>query len=213
MVCSQGIGQLLELVRMTASEEGIGTLLKIDAFGTHALSQPMVLIETNARGKGQIGTDAHEHPTPVWVVNIKVILHDPTLRQLEVPAVLGSDGNHDPSRFPGFEDDHYLIVLGVLKVGSNKVITPSLGRIQNRHAPFLATVFEPVLELLSNISQEIASHAQALAVGIKETDHSFGLLKRLNQSVQKNPIKTTVGKFDAILMMFAEGVHEFAPVW
>ena len=31
---------------------------------------------------------------------------------------------------------------------------------------------------------EIAT--QALAVGIKETDHSFGLLKRLNQSVQNN---------------------------
>jgi hypothetical protein len=33
------------------------------------------------------------------------------------------------------------------------------------------------------------------------------LLKRLDQSVQKKPIKTTVAKFDAILMMFAEGVH------
>src|SRR5262252_1014215 len=198
---------------MTASEEGIGTLFKSDPFGTHALSQPVVLIETNARREGQIGADAHEHPTPVLVVNVKAILHDPTLRQLEVPAVLGSDGNHDPSRFPGFENDHHRIVLSVFKVRSNKVITPSLGRIHNGHAPFLATVFEPVLELLSNITQEIASNAQALAVGIKETDHSFGLLKRLNQSVQKNPIKTTVGKFDATLMMFAEGVHEFAPVW
>src|SRR6516164_10319136 len=198
---------------MTAFEKGIGTLLKIDAFRAHALSQPVVLVEANARGKGQIGTDAHEHPTPVLVVDVKIILHDPTLRQLGVPAVLGSDGNHDPSRFPGFENDHHRIVLSVFKVWSNKVITPSLGRIHNGQAPFLATVFEPVLELLSNISQEVASNAQALAVGIKETDHSFGLLKRLNQSVQKNPIKTTVAKFDAILMVFAEGVHELAPVW
>jgi hypothetical protein len=57
---------------------------------------------------------------------------------------------------------------------------------------------------LPSLVKRIPSNAQALAVGIKETDHSFGLLKRLNQSVQKNPIKTTVGKFDAILMMFAE---------
>jgi len=49
IVCSQGIGQLPKLVRMTASEEDIGTLLKIDAFGAHALSQPVVLIEANAR--------------------------------------------------------------------------------------------------------------------------------------------------------------------
>jgi hypothetical protein len=34
---------------MTASEERIGTLLKIDAFGTHALSQSVVLIEADAR--------------------------------------------------------------------------------------------------------------------------------------------------------------------
>ena len=41
----------------------------------------------------------------------------------------------------------------------------------------------------------------------RAADYPLGLLKRLNQSVQKNPIKTTVGKFDVILMMLAEGVH------
>jgi hypothetical protein len=61
--------------------------------------------------------------------------------------------------------------------------------------------------LLSNITQKIASNPLALAIGIKEADYPLGLLKRLNQSVQKNPIKTTVGKFDAILVMLAEGVH------
>jgi hypothetical protein len=135
-------------------------------------------------------------------------LHDPTLRQLEVPAVLCPDGNHDPSRFPGFENDYYVVFLGVLKVRIDKVITPSLGRIQNGHAPFLATVLDPVLKLLSDIAQEVASNPQALAIGIKETDHSFGLLKRLNQPVQKNPIKTTVAEFDAIFMMLVEGVQE-----
>ena len=139
---------------MTAFEERIGTLLKIDAFGAHALSQPVVLIETNARRKRQIGTDAHEHATPVWVVNVKVVLHDPALRQLEVPALFFSDGDHDPGRFPGFENDHHRIVLSVFKVRINKVITPSLGRIQNGHTPFLAAVLEflqrfPTPELLA----------------------------------------------------------------
>jgi len=40
----------------------------------------------------------------------------------------------------------------VLKVGIDKVITPSFGRIQNRRAPFLATVLEPVLKLLRDIA-------------------------------------------------------------
>jgi hypothetical protein len=34
---------------MTAFEECIGTLLKIDAFGAHAVGQPMVLIEADTR--------------------------------------------------------------------------------------------------------------------------------------------------------------------
>jgi hypothetical protein len=56
--------------------------------------------------------------------------------------------------------------------------------------------------------QEPNPHSRrAFTIGIKKANYSLGLLKRLNQSVQKNPIKTTVGKFDAILMMFAEGVH------
>jgi hypothetical protein len=117
---SQGIGQFLKLLGMTAFEERIGTLLKIDAFGAHAVGQPVVLIEAEARRQRQIGTDAHEHPTPVLVVNVEVILYDPTLRQLEVPALFFSDGNHDPGRFPGFENHHHLIVLGVPKVGSKE---------------------------------------------------------------------------------------------
>src|ERR1700758_3674621 len=85
----------------------------------------------------------------VSVVDVKVILHDPALSQLEVPAVFCPDGNHDPGRFPGFEDDHHCIVLGMLKVRIDKVITPSIGCIQDRHAPFLATVLKPILKLLS----------------------------------------------------------------
>jgi hypothetical protein len=165
---------------MTAFEERIGTLLKIDAFGAHAVGQPVVLIEADARRKRQIGTDANEHPTPVLVVDVKVVLHDPTLCQLEVPAVFCPDGDHDAGRFPGFENDNHLIVFGVPKVGSNKVITPSLGRIQNGHAPLLATVLEPVLELLGNITQEIAGNPLALPIGIEEADYSLGLLKRLD---------------------------------
>ena len=102
------------------------------------------------------------------VVNVKVILHDPTLRQLKVPAVFCADGSHDPSWFPGFENDHYVIFLGVLKVRIDKVITPSLRGIQNGRAPFLAPVLDPVLKLLGDIAQAVASNPFALSIGIKE---------------------------------------------
>jgi hypothetical protein len=48
IVGGQGICQFLELAWMTAFEEGIGTLLKINAFDAQAVSQPMVLIQANA---------------------------------------------------------------------------------------------------------------------------------------------------------------------
>jgi hypothetical protein len=41
-------------------------------------------------------------------------------------------------------------------VGIDKIIAPPLRRIQNRDAPFLATVLEPVLELLGDLAQTVA---------------------------------------------------------
>jgi len=111
-----------------------------------------------------------------------------------MPAVFCPDGNHDPGRFPGLENHHYLIGFGVLEVGIDKVITPSLGRVHHRRTPLLATVADPVLKLLGDIAQAVASNPLALSIGIKETDHSLGLLKGLNQSVQKDPIQTTIAK-------------------
>ena len=188
---SQGIGQFLKLLRMTASEERIGTLLKIDAFGTHAVSQPVVLIKADTRRKREIGADANEHATPALVVNVKVVLHDPALSQLEVPALFCADGNHDPGRLPGFENHYYLAFFGVLKVGIDKVVTSSLRRIQDGGAPFLATVLDPVLKLLSDIAQKISGNSLALAVSIKEANYPLGLLKkaesiRLEGSDQNN---------------------------
>jgi hypothetical protein len=86
------------------------------------------------------------------VVNVKVVLHDPALRQLQMPTIFGADRDPDPSRFPGFENHHHRIGLSLLKVGIDKVVAPPLRRIQNRDAPFFATVLDPVLKLLGDIA-------------------------------------------------------------
>jgi hypothetical protein len=117
------------------------------------------------------------------VVDVKVVLDDPTLSELQMPALFGADRGHDPRWFPGLENDHHLIRLGSLKVGIHKVITPSRGRFEDRRTPFLSPVLHPILKLLGDIAQPVASDPLALAIGIKETDHSLGLLERLNQSV------------------------------
>ena len=62
---------------MAALQEGIGTLLKIDAFAQHALGQPVVLVEADPRGKGEIGAHSHEHPTPTLVVNVRPVQECP----------------------------------------------------------------------------------------------------------------------------------------
>jgi hypothetical protein len=45
-----------------------------------------------------------------------------------------------------------------------------------------------------------------LPVRIEETDHSFGLLKRLNQPVQQDPVEAPIAESDAIFMVFVKGV-------
>ena len=84
---------------------------------------------------------------------------------------------------------------------------PSLRCIQNGRLPFLAPILEPILKLLGDIAQTVSRDSLALAIGIKETDDPLGLLEGLNQSVQKNAVKTAVTELYAILVMFAEGVH------
>src|SRR6516165_10137121 len=124
-----------------------------------------------------------------------------------MPAFFTADGDHDPSWFSGFENDNHLIGFCCAKVRIDKLIPSALWCFQNGRAPFLGTILNPIAKLLGDIAQTVASNPLALPISVKETDYSFGLLKRLNQPIQKNPIETTVAEFDAIVMVFAEGVH------
>src|SRR4029077_5197310 len=124
-----------------------------------------------------------------------------------MPVPFLADGDHDPSWLSGFENNDHLISLCLPEIAIDKVIPSSLRCFQYGRPPFLATVLNPVLKLLGDIAQALARDSFALTISVEETDDALGLLKGLNQSVQKDPIKTTVAKFYAILMMFAEGVH------
>jgi len=50
--------------RIGTLQEGVGALPKTDAMLLHAQRQPIVLIETDADGEGEIGADAHRHLSP-----------------------------------------------------------------------------------------------------------------------------------------------------
>src|SRR6516165_12087909 len=68
-------------------------------------------------------------------------------------------------------------------------------------------MLNPVLKLLSYVTQTVASDPLAITIGVEKADHPFGLLEGLNQPIEKNPVKTAVAEFYVILVMFVEGVH------
>ena len=101
-----------------------------------------------------------------------------------MPALFTADGDHDPGRFPGFENDNYLIGFCPSKVAIDKVITSSLRCFQDGRAPFFGPILNPVAKLLGNIAQTLACDSLALTIGVEETDHPFGLLEGLDQAVE-----------------------------
>src|SRR5580704_313402 len=82
------IRQFLKLRRTGAAQKGIRTLVEINAFFAHALCQAVVLGRTDARREQQVGAHAHEHRPPALIVYVKVVLHHPALRELQMPAVI-----------------------------------------------------------------------------------------------------------------------------
>ena len=134
------VGELLQALRNCAFQEGVGGLLESDALLAHAVGQPMVLVEADTGGEWQVRADAHEHSSPVPVIDIKVVLNDPALRELEVPSVgdLVADGRHDACRFPRFEDDHDCVGLGPFEIRVDEFVTTALRCFDNRDVAFSA---------------------------------------------------------------------------
>src|ERR1700730_7017561 len=162
-----------------------------------------MLVQADPRGEWKVGTYSDEHQSTACVVDVEVVLDHPTLGQLQMPAVIllipVSDQN--PRRLASSQDGDDFIGLGTLEVGVHEVVTATLGRLQNRRVPLLGTVGHPVLVLVGNFVEKIACHPLSLPVGIEEADDAFGLLKRLDQSIQKQPVETTVGEPNAMLVM------------
>src|SRR6266496_1957394 len=72
---------------------------------------------------------------------------------------------------------------------------------------FLGSVLQPILELIGDLRQGFPGDSFPLAIGVEEAQHTFGLLERLDQSVQQETVKTPIPELDAILVMLDEGVH------
>ena len=79
IVRGQRIGEFLQPLGVTATQEGVGGLLKVEVLLLHAQGKPVMLVETDAGGKGEVGREANEHSAPVAIVDVEVVLNDPAL--------------------------------------------------------------------------------------------------------------------------------------
>ncbi len=203
----------METLGPRAPKKSIGALLEVDAFLAHAVRQPVVLIETNPGRERKVRTHANKDPAPALVVDIKVVLHDPAVGDLKMPAVelLLADRRHDACRFSGFQDDDHLIRLGCLEVRVDKFVAPTLWRFDNRGVPFVGLILHPALKLLGGAAQDITADRIELPIGSEKAHHPLGLLKRLDEPVQQNPVETPIAKANTVPVMLVEGVHGRLP--
>src|SRR6516162_7711770 len=172
-----------------------------------------MLIETDPGGKRQIRAHAHEHPAPTWVVDIEVVLHDPALGDLQVPAVrlFVADCRYDPGWLSGLEDDDDPVRPCPLEVRLDKFVAPAFWRLDDRSTPFVGLLLDPTLELLGRPAQHIAADRIDLPVAAEKADHPLGLLKRLDEPVEQDSVETAIAKADAVLVMLVEGIHRRLP--
>ena len=125
------IGESLQGLRIRTLQESVGALLKADATLLHAQSEPVMLIETDPGGEGKVGADPYKHLSPMAVLDIEVVLLDPTALHLQMPTVVFPDGGHDGGWLARFDDGHDLIGSGTSEVARHEVIAPARGIFVN----------------------------------------------------------------------------------
>jgi hypothetical protein len=160
----------------------------------------MMLIEADAGGERQVGTDADKHPSPLPVVDIEVVLNHPAIGDLKMPAVrfAVADRGHNASRLARLENDHDGIGACPFEIGIDEVVAAAFRGLRDRYVPLLRPPFQPALKLLGNVAQHVSAHWVKLSIGVEKANHPFRLLERLNQTVQQYAIKTTVSPSNAI---------------
>src|SRR5215469_267787 len=209
IAAAQRIGQFLQALGILAVQEGVGTLAKLNSFLVQAIGQPMVLVEADASREGEVGTNPHEYPSPTAVVDVEIVLGDPALCDLKMPALIArvADGDHDAGGFACLKDHRHLVGLSMPEVGCDELIASATGSLDDRGAPLQRAVHDPVAELCGDIAQDIAADRVLSSIGAEETNHPFRLLERLDHSVEQDAVEAPVAKADAALVMFEKGVH------
>jgi hypothetical protein len=202
---------LLQDFRIAAAKKGIRALLEADTAFLHAIGKPVVLVQTYAGRERKIGTKPDEHASELSVIQVEVVLIDPTVFEIEMATtgVFGFDADKNPSRFSGLNDRNNLIGLCVLEIGFDKFVAPVVRSLKNGSIPGRRTVCHPVLVLACDITKHIPGDRIDFSVCAEKADHSLWLLKRLDGRIEKHSVEAAIMEIDAILMVLIEGVHGY----
>ena len=145
-----------------------------------------MLIEADAGGERKIRTDAHEHPSPPLIIDVEVVLYNPSVCDLQMPSVglAVADCGHDAGGFPRLEDHDDFVRLCSVEVGIDEVIAAALRSFHNWDVPLACPSLQPSLELLGNAPQRVPAHWVQLPIRVEEANDALWLLEGLNESIQ-----------------------------
>ena len=213
VVGGERLGERLQAGGVTAGEKRIPALADAAAFSGHPRRQPVMLIQAQARGEGEVGTQAHEHPAPVGIDQIEAVLVDPTPLGRQMPPIGFADGGQAAGGVAGLEAHHDLGRLRAAAIGGDAGVAAAGRRIANGGTPRLGASLHPAVVLCGDVAQDGAGHRIELAIGGEEADDAFGLLQRLDETIEQDPIETPLPAPDAIVVVLVEGVRGTSRAW
>src|SRR6266542_6510980 len=134
---SERCGELMEAFGRGALDEGVSTLLEVDALLAHPVGQPVVLIEADPGGERKIGTNADKHSSPLAVVDVEIVLNDPPVGDLKIPSVcfVVADCSQDARWLACFKDDNDSIGVRPFEIRSDKIVATALRSLDDRDLP------------------------------------------------------------------------------
>ena len=126
-----------------------------------------------------------------------------------MPAVLFLIPNRrqNPGRFTALDDADNSIRFRPFEIRIDKLVSPTVGRLQDGCAPFLRAILDPVVKLRCNIAQDISTDRIQVALLREKTNDALFLLQWLNRRIEQDSIKAAVMESDVIFVMLVESVH------
>jgi hypothetical protein len=171
-----------------------------------------VAIEADAGAEGEVGADAHEHPTEILVLKVEVVLLDEAVEQLDVVALAGEADGH-AGVLAGLEDDGDAgLALQLFIVGLDPLLaTDALGGHEDLDVPLLGEGLDEVVVVGGDGPEGGGGHPVRLAFLLEEADDARGVLQDLDHAVEEDAVEAGVAEADGGLVVLDEGVHGGPP--